>query len=101
MSTIDYRQRHPLAWSVIAGAALAGIAAAGAARGWLPGFEHNASAACMDCAVVETVSSDPFQHEVVVRYEDGSTGIFSLADPPAWRPGDRVRVVDGTRLVAG
>lgn len=101
MSTTDYRQRHPLAWTLIAGAAIAGIATAGLLQGWLPGPARDAAQACAECAVVEAVGSDAFQHEVVVRYEDGSTGTFSLAGPPAWQPGDRVRVVDGTRLVAG
>ncbi|HEY7753146.1 MAG TPA: hypothetical protein VH856_04960 [Steroidobacteraceae bacterium] len=102
MSTTEYRQRHWLAWSVIGGVALISVAALGATQGWLPGPGGAAPAAtCAECAIVEAVSSDPFGHEVVVRFEDGTTGVFSQADPPAWRAGDRVRVIDGTMLVAG
>lgn len=102
MTATAYKQRHPLAWALIAGAALAGIASAGAVQGWLPGIGTAPRAvACADCAIVESVSSDAFQHEVTVRYEDGSTGVFSLAEPPAWQVGDKVRVEDGTHLVDG
>lgn len=102
MSITDYRQRHWFAWSLIGGVALFAVTALGATQGWLaiPGGAEP-PAACAECAVVEAVSSDPFGHEVVVRYEDGTTGVFSQADPPAWRAGDKVRVVDGTMLVAG
>lgn len=101
MSTTEYKQRHPLAWALIGGVALFSVASAGAIQGWLPGIERlGTSPACTDCAVVESVSSDPFHHEVTVRYEDGSTGVFSLADAPAWQAGDKVRVVDGIELVA-
>ncbi|HEU0226044.1 MAG TPA: hypothetical protein VFR29_11460 [Steroidobacteraceae bacterium] len=104
MSATEYTQRHPLAWTLIAVVALAGIASAGAIQGWLPvpGVGPGPQAAsCADCAIVESVSSDPFHHEVTVRYEDGSTGVFSLAEPPAWKAGDQVRVEDGIRLVDG
>jgi hypothetical protein len=102
MSATAYQQRHPLAWTLIAGAALAGIAYAGAVQGWLPGIGAAPRAVtCADCAIVEAVSSDSFQHEVTVRFEDGSTGVFSLAEPPAWQAGDKVRVEDGIRLVDG
>ena len=33
--------------------------------------------------------------ETTVRYENGTTGVFSQADPPSWAPGDKVKVVDG------
>jgi len=101
MSTTEYRQRHPLAWALIGGVALLSVASAGAIQGWLPGIERMRPVpACTDCAAVESVSSDPFHHEVTVRYQDGTTGVFSLADAPAWRTGDKVRVVDGIELVA-
>lgn len=102
MSVTEYKQRHPLAWALIAGTVLAGVASAGAVRGWLPGIGPAPRAVtCADCAIVESVSSDSFHHEVTVRYEDGSTGVFSLAEPPAWRAGDKVRVADGIHLVDG
>lgn len=102
MSATEYKQRHPLAWILIAAAALAGVASAGAIQGWLPGAGPGPKAAnCADCAIVESVSSDPFHHEVTVRYQDGSTAVFSLAEPPAWQVGDEVRVEDGINLVDG
>jgi outer membrane lipoprotein SlyB len=36
---------------------------------------------------------------IVVRYDDGGTQVFSQRAAPAWRKGDRVRVIDG-RIVA-
>jgi hypothetical protein len=102
MSATGYKQRHPLAWTLIAVVALAGVASAGAIQGWLPGIGPGPQAAgCADCVIVEAVSSDPFHHEVTVRYQDGSMGVFSLAEPPAWRVGDEVRVEDGIHLVDG
>lgn len=102
MSASGYSQRHPLAWALIAGAALAGLASAGAVQGWLPGIgPARQAAACGDCAVVESVSSDAFHHQVTVRYEDGTTGVFSLAEPPAWQVGDQVRIVGGIDLADG
>lgn len=35
-------------------------------------------------------------YEVTVHMEDGSYRTIAMASPPAWRGGDRVRVVDGT-----
>jgi outer membrane lipoprotein SlyB len=34
-------------------------------------------------------------YEVTVRLNDGSSRVISEAGLPAWRPGDRVRVIDG------
>ena len=34
-------------------------------------------------------------YEIVVRFEDGSSRVIQQAAAPAWRTGDRVRVVDG------
>jgi outer membrane lipoprotein SlyB len=34
-------------------------------------------------------------YEVTVRFDDGSSRVFSESSPPAWRTGDRVRIVDG------
>lgn len=34
-------------------------------------------------------------YEITVRFEDGSTRVLSEANPPAWKPGDRVKVVNG------
>lgn len=35
-------------------------------------------------------------YEVTVRLNDGSSRVISEASLPAWRPGDRVKVIDGT-----
>ncbi|HYA47703.1 MAG TPA: glycine zipper 2TM domain-containing protein [Burkholderiales bacterium] len=35
------------------------------------------------------------QYQTVVRYDDGRTGTFTQATPPAWRKGDKVKVIDG------
>ena len=35
------------------------------------------------------------RYEVVVRFDDGSSRVFTEANPTAWRTGDRVRVVNG------
>ena len=33
-------------------------------------------------------------YEIDIRFEDGSTRLITQDHPPAWRPGDRVRVVN-------
>lgn len=35
-------------------------------------------------------------HEITVLFDDGSRHVFYDANPPAWHPGDRVRVINGT-----
>lgn len=35
-------------------------------------------------------------YEITVRLNDGSSRVISQASPPAWRPGDKVKVIDGT-----
>lgn len=34
-------------------------------------------------------------YEVTVRFDDGTRRVFSESNPPAWRPGDRIKVVNG------
>jgi len=34
-------------------------------------------------------------YEITVRLEDGSTRVISEANPPTWRAGDRVKIVNG------
>ena len=34
-------------------------------------------------------------YQITVRLGDGSTRVFSESSPPAWRAGDKVRIVDG------
>lgn len=35
------------------------------------------------------------RYETVVRFDDGSSRVFTAANSPNWREGDRVKVVDG------
>jgi outer membrane lipoprotein SlyB len=34
-------------------------------------------------------------YELEIRFEDGSSRLITQDNPPAWRSGDRVRLVDG------
>jgi outer membrane lipoprotein SlyB len=34
-------------------------------------------------------------YEITVRFDDGSSRMITEANPPAWRTGDHVKVVDG------
>lgn len=44
---------------------------------------------------VEKAQKRVAQYEVTVRFEDGTSRVFSQATPPAWRSGDRVKVENG------
>jgi outer membrane lipoprotein SlyB len=35
------------------------------------------------------------EYQVVVRYEDGTQGLFTQDTPPNWRPGDKVKIING------
>ena len=35
-------------------------------------------------------------YDITVRLDDGSTRVINEDNPPSWRSGDRVRIVDGT-----
>ena len=35
------------------------------------------------------------EYQIVVRYEDGTQGLFTQDTPPNWRPGDKVKIIDG------
>jgi len=35
------------------------------------------------------------EYQIVVRYDDGSKGLFTQVAPPSWHKGDRVKVVNG------
>jgi hypothetical protein len=128
----QYKPRHPLAWGIIAGAALFSAVAIGAIQGWLPIGNSRAAQACAECAVIESVkaietpamppvdeaASEPavageasvtseqvaalvYSYETTVRFEDGTTSVFSYAAEPTWKSGDKVRVVDGAILAQG
>lgn len=121
----EYKPRHPLAWAIIAGVALFSAVAVGAIKGWLPGDSKIGMQACAECAVVESVrtvetpmappapelastgmpadavAQVAYSYETTVRYADGSTSVFSQAQPPAWQAGDKVKVVDGIIVLSG
>ncbi len=44
---------------------------------------------------VEKRSRTTTSYSITVRYDDGSSGVFSEATQPAWRAGDKVKVVNG------
>jgi outer membrane lipoprotein SlyB len=44
---------------------------------------------------IEKAQKRVARYEVTVRFEDGSSRVFSQDTPPAWRSGDRVKVENG------
>jgi outer membrane lipoprotein SlyB len=56
---------------------------AGAVGGALAGHE------------IEKNTKKGFTYQIVVLYEDGTTGLFSQDTAPTWQPGDKVRVENG------
>jgi outer membrane lipoprotein SlyB len=36
------------------------------------------------------------EYQIVVRYENGTKGLFIQATPPTWRIGDKVKIINGT-----
>ncbi|HKW36756.1 MAG TPA: glycine zipper 2TM domain-containing protein [Burkholderiales bacterium] len=44
--------------------------------------------------VEKTVKKEK-EYQIVVRYDDGSKGLFTQATPPSWHKGDKVKIVDG------
>lgn len=86
------------------GIGLVGGAVVGGLLGNQVGGGHGRDAATVVGAVggamagneIEKRRNTNTEYEIVVRYDDGSTRRFHEARPPVWRPGDRVRVVDGT-----
>jgi hypothetical protein len=62
---------------------------------------------CLDCGVVIAVkqvelkgrkAESASQYQIRVRMSDGSERTVTYANPPAWKAGDRVRLLNG-RLV--
>jgi outer membrane lipoprotein SlyB len=35
------------------------------------------------------------EYQIIVRYEDGTKGLFTQTTPPSWRAGDKVKVING------
>lgn len=85
------------------GLGLVGGAVVGGLLGNQVGGGHGRDAATVVGAVggamagneIEKRRNTNTEYEITVRYDDGSTRRFHETSPPAWRPGDRVRVVDG------
>jgi hypothetical protein len=54
---------------------------------------------CEECGRIESIgaSHDPAEssREITVRLDDGSSRVIVDANPAAWRPGERVMVIDG------
>ena len=50
---------------------------------------------------VEKAQKRVVQYEVTVRFEDGTSRVFSQDTPSAWRSGDRVKVENGLLLARG
>ena len=44
---------------------------------------------------IEKNAKKTVEYQIVVRYEDGTKGLFTQATPPSWRSGDKVKVVNG------
>jgi outer membrane lipoprotein SlyB len=44
---------------------------------------------------IEKNAKKTVEYQIVVRYEDGTKGLFTQATPPTWRSGDKVRVING------
>jgi len=41
------------------------------------------------------------EYQIVVRYEDGTKGLFTQATPPSWRIGDKVKIINDVIQVRG
>ena len=50
---------------------------------------------------IEKSIKEAKRHDVIVRFEDGSTRTFSSETPPAWQVGDRVKLQYGTLISGG
>ena len=44
---------------------------------------------------IEKNARTTVEYQIIVRYEDGTKGMFSQATPPSWRAGDKVKVING------
>jgi len=44
---------------------------------------------------IEKNARTTVEYQIIVRYEDGTKGMFTQATPPSWRAGDKVKVING------
>jgi len=83
---------HPF----VAGASVAVILLSGVGIATVTGHLPGLSAQIAERAVVVEVKEvDARRYEVSVRLQDGSVKTVSTGVPPAWKSGDKVRVVNG------
>ena len=45
---------------------------------------------------IEKRAKSTKSYAITVRLDDGSSRVINESNPPTWRPGDRVKVADGT-----
>lgn len=45
---------------------------------------------------IEKNQNKTVRYEIVVRFEDGTSGVYNQDQAPSWRIGDRVKIVNGT-----
>ena len=44
---------------------------------------------------IEKNAKKTVEYQIIIRYEDGTKGLFTQATPPSWRAGDKVKVING------
>ena len=44
---------------------------------------------------IEKNAKKTVEYQIIIRYEDGTKGLFTQATPPSWRSGDKVKVING------
>src|SRR5712691_11910123 len=44
---------------------------------------------------IEKNAKKTVEYQIIIRYEDGTKGLFTQATPPSWRSGDKVKIIDG------
>ena len=44
---------------------------------------------------IEKNAKKTVEYQIVIRYEDGTKGLFTQPTPPSWRSGDKVKVING------
>ncbi len=44
---------------------------------------------------IEKNAKKTMEYQIIIRYEDGTKGLFTQATPPSWRAGDKVKVING------
>src|ERR1700693_3225235 len=44
---------------------------------------------------IEKNAKKTVEYQIIIRYEDGTKGMFTQATPPSWRAGDKVKVING------